>query len=125
MIICLIMTLPTFSQSLSNDTCSVPCKTLRNALKMKNDYELCKISLSESRDSITILNEIVISQDSLISIKNQTNIILSENNENLNQTVILKDNIINEKDKEIKKVKNNSKKIIGIGGILLLLSLIL
>ncbi len=125
MTICLTMTLPTFSQSLSNDTCSVPCKTLRNALKMKNDYELCKISLSESRDSIMILNEIVSSQDSLISLKNQTNIILTDNNKNLNQTIILKDNIINEKDEEIKKVKNNSKKVIGIGSILLLLSLLL
>ena len=92
---------------------------------MRNDYELCKISLSDSRDSIMILNEIVSSQDSLISIKNQTNIILTDNIKNLNQTVDLKNKIIYEKDGEIKKVKNNSKKIIGIGSVLLLLSFLL
>lgn len=92
---------------------------------MKNDYELCKISLSESRDSINVLTKIVSSQDSLIATKTETNNTLTSNINNLNQTVTLKDSIIGEKDEEIKKVKTTNKKIIGGGFILILLALLI
>jgi len=121
-----MMTLPTFSQSRSNDSIRcVPVSQLRNALKMKNDFELCKIALSESRDSVNTLTKIVTTQDSVIVTKTETNKILSENNNNLNQTLILKDKILGEKDKEIKKAKSTSKKIAGGGILLVLLALLI
>jgi|LakMenEpi03Aug12_release.lakeMendotaPanAssembly.Ray.scaffolds.fasta_scaffold431839_3 hypothetical protein len=118
------MTLPTFSQSRSNDSSmvTVPRQSVINALKMKNDFELYKIT---SRDSINVLTQIVSSQDSLITTKTETNKILTSNIDNLNQTVVLKDGIIGEKDKVIKKVKSNNKKIIGGGTILIILALLI
>ncbi len=117
------MTLPTFSQSrLSDSTVCVPRQTIINALKMKNDCELYKIT---SRDSIALLTKIVSSQDSLIITKTETNRILTDNTKNLTETIILKDNIIGEKDKVIKKVKSNNKKIVGGGVLLILLALLI
>ena len=121
-----MMTLPTFSQSRSNDSIRcVPVSQLRNALKMKSDFEVCKLELMDARDSVTVLSKIVSSQDSLIATKTETNKILTSNIDNLNQTVVLKDGVIGEKDKVIKKVKSNNKKIIGGGTILIILALLI
>ena len=89
---------------------------------MKNDCELYKTT---SKDSITLLIKIVSSQDSLIATKTETNNTLTSNVDNLNQKVVMKDSIIVEKDKEIKKVKTTNKKIIGGGFILILLALLI
>lgn len=89
---------------------------------MKNDFELYKVT---SRDSITLLTKLVSSQDSLIVTKTETNKTLTSNIDNLNQTVTMKDSIIGEKDKEIKKVKSTNKKIIGGSFVLILLALLI
>lgn len=121
-----MMTLPTFSQSRSNDSIRcVPVSQLKNALKMKNDFEICKLELIDARDSVKVMSNIITSQDSLIVTKTETNKVLSSNVDNLNQKLVFKDAIIDEKDKTIKKVKSNNRKIVGGGLVLVILALLI
>ena len=124
--LCLMMTLPIFSQKLSNDSIKcVPVSALRNAVIMKTEFEKCKISLSESRDSVFILNKIVSSQDTLINIKTQKISILEDNVKNLNDVIVSKDGIIDEKNKQIKKYKKQTFVGYGVGFVSILLSLLI
>ncbi len=121
-----MMTLPIFSQKLSNDSIKcVPVSALRNAVIMKTEFEKCKISLSESRDSVFILNKIVSSQDTLINIKTQKISILEDNVKNLNDVIVSKDGIIGEKNKQIKKYKKQTFVGYGVGFVSILLSLLI
>ncbi len=95
------------SQTLSNkeEYCSVPCRTLKNALIVKNEYEFAKGQLAIARDSIYILSNIVNRQDSLILIQDST-INLYKTNETRHIKIISnQDKIIQVKDKQIKQAK--------------------
>jgi len=95
------------SQTLSNkeEYCSVPCRTLKNALIFKNECELVKGQLVVARDSISILNNIVSRQDSLLT--NKENVIFYQRENEVRYIGIIenKNKIIEVKDKQIKQAK--------------------
>jgi len=95
------------SQTLSNkeEYCSVPCRTLKNALIFKNECELVKGQLVVARDSISILNNIVFRQDSLISTKESIIFLQRENEVRYIGIIENKNKIIEVKDKQIKQAK--------------------
>jgi len=95
------------SQTLSNkeEYCSVPCRTLKNALIFKNECELVKGQLVVARDSISILNNITSKQDSLISAKESIIFIQRENEVRYIGIIENKNKIIEVKDKQIKQAK--------------------
>jgi hypothetical protein len=95
------------SQTLSNkeEYCSVPCRTLKNALIFKNECELVKGQLVVARDSISILNNIVFRQDSLISTKESIIFLQRENEVRYIGIIENKNKIIEIKDKQIKQAK--------------------
>lgn len=126
MVICLMMTLPLFSQKPSTDSIKcVPVSALRNALIMKSEFDKTKIVLSECRDSVSILNKVVTSQDSLIVIKDQKISLLTDNINNYKEVVVNKDNIIGVKDEEIKKIKKQRNVGYGVGVLSILLSILI
>jgi hypothetical protein len=95
------------SQTLSNkeEYCSVPCRTLKNALIFKNECELVKGQLVIARDSISILNNITSKQDSLLT--NRENVIFLQRENEVRYLGIIenKNKIIEVKDKQIKQEK--------------------
>jgi hypothetical protein len=95
------------SQTLSNkeEYCSVPCRTLKNALIFKNECELVKGQLVVARDSISILNDITSKQDSLISAKESIIFLQRENEVRYLEMIENKDKVIGVKDKQIKQEK--------------------
>jgi hypothetical protein len=95
------------SQTLSNkeEYCSVPCRTLKNALIFKNECELVKGQLVVARDSISILNNITSRQDSLLTNKENVIFLQRENEVRYLEMIENKDKIIGVKDKQIKQEK--------------------
>lgn len=95
------------SQTLSNkeEYCSVPCRTLKNALIVKNECELVKGQLVIARDSISILNNIVSRQDSLLTNKENVIFLQRENEVRYIGIIENKNKIIEVKDKQIKQAK--------------------
>ena len=95
------------SQTLSNkeEYCSVPCRTLKNALIFKNECELVKGQLVVARDSISILNNIVSRQDSLLTNRENVIFLQRENEVRYLEMIENKDKIIGVKDKQIKQEK--------------------
>ena len=94
------------SQTLSTEEyCTVPFRTLKNALVFKNECELIKSQLVVARDSISILNNITSRQDSLLT--NRENVILYQRENEIRYLEMLenKDKIIEVKDKQIKQEK--------------------
>jgi len=101
--VCLIQILPANSQTLLDDsTCCVPCYTLKNALILKQDYDLLKTELNLSRDSINIYTNISLQKDSIVL--DQRNII-KENGD----IITVKNSILSEKDKKIIDLNKNIK----------------
>jgi len=95
------------SQTLSNkeEYCSVPCRTLKNALIFKNECELVKGQLVVARDSISILNNITSRQDSLLTNKESVIFLQRENEVRYIGIIENKNKIIEVKDKQIKQAK--------------------
>jgi hypothetical protein len=119
------MTLSVSSQIHSTDSVIVPIQSLRNALLVKNERDYLKTELNISRDSINSLNNIVITQDSIINICDSTINILFDNIENYKQVINVKDTIIDIKNKQINKSKQETKFFKGTTIITLLILLIL
>jgi hypothetical protein len=120
------MTLPLLSQKPSSDSIKcVPVSALRNAMIMKTEFDKTKVILSDCRDSISILNNVVLSQDSLILTKENKIQVLSDNIVNYKEIVSTKDDIISIKDKEIKHFKKQRNVGYGVGVLSILLSLLL
>ena len=67
------------SQTVSNDNCIVPCNTLKNALKLKIEFEKCNTQLSIVRDSILVLNQINLQKDTIMFNKDKEIILLTDN----------------------------------------------
>ena len=95
------------SQTLSNkeEYCSVPCRTLKNALIFKNECELVKGQLVVARDSVYILSNVVVKQDSLISTQDSIIILHRDNEAKYLEMLENKDKIVGLKDKQIKQEK--------------------
>jgi hypothetical protein len=95
------------SQTLSNkeEYCSVPCRTLKNALIFKNECELVKGQLAIARDSTYILSNIVASQDSLVATQDSIISLFRDNEVRYIGMLNNKDQIIEVKNKQIKQEK--------------------
>ena len=87
--VCLMMTSSVYSQTPSNDNCIVPCSALKNALKLKVEYDYCYNQLKISRDSISLLEIINLQKDTIILNKNKEIFLLNDN-------IIQKDKIVTE-----------------------------
>lgn len=83
--ICLTMTSLVHSQTVSNNDCIVPCVTLKNALKVKVELEYCSNQLSLVRDSIHIMDKMLLQKDTLIMNKDKEIIFLNDNVKQTNQ----------------------------------------
>jgi hypothetical protein len=90
---------------LTEDLVTVPTKTLKNALIVKNERDYLKNQITVVRDSVNILVTITNNQDSII--KNQdTSISLYKKIDTDRQKQLeYKDNIITDYQKQIKKFK--------------------
>jgi len=75
-----------FSQRI--DSCTVPCKTLKNALLVKIERDDLKNKLSLTQDSIKIFNSVIYKQDSIIK-NNNTSLDLYSKNKNKNMYLFL------------------------------------
>jgi hypothetical protein len=95
------------SQTLSNkeEYCSVPCRTLKNALIFKNECELVKSQLVVARDSVYILSNIVASQDSLAATQDSIISLYKENEGHYIGMLDIKNEVILIKDKQIRQEK--------------------
>ena len=76
---------------------------------MKTDFEKTKLVLSEARDSISIMNKLILSQDSLLVIKDAKIEIYKQNESNYTQVIKVKDDMIGVYEKKIKKRKKIEK----------------
>lgn len=99
-----------FSQT---DSCTVPCKTLKNALLIKIDRDDLKSKLSLTQDSIKVFNSIIVKQDSIIKNDSISLKLYSDNKHKY-------DSLITNKDTEINIIKNDYEierrfKYIGYG----------
>ena len=94
------------SQTLSTEEyCTVPCRTLKNALVFKNECELVKGQLVVARDSVYILSNVVVKQDSLISTQDSIIMLHKDNEAKYLEMLENKDKIVGLKDKQIKQEK--------------------
>jgi hypothetical protein len=91
---------------------------------MKSEFEKTKIVLSDCRDSVSLLNRIVLSQDSLIIIKDQKTQILNDNIGKYKEIVEAKDEIITIKDNKIKHITKQRNIGYGVGILSILLSVL-
>jgi len=103
-----------YSQTASNNDCIVPCSALKNALKLKVEYDYCYNQLKIVRDSISLLDSINCQQDTIILNKNKEIILLEDNIVQVNKIATEHEQRANfykgEADKQ-KRLKN-----ISIGG---------
>ena len=117
-----MMTSLSYSQKLSSDSIRcVPIHRLRNALIVNSKYNKCREEVSTCRDSIIILNKLVLSQDSMIKIKSDK-IVLYEKNETDYKEKVKNNEAIAESYKQ-QYLKQKKLKIfgysVGVLGILL------
>jgi hypothetical protein len=113
------------SQTLLNDsTCCVPCITLKKALLLKNDYTYLKSQIEITRDSVFILSNIALNQDTIIKTQDKQITLFKQNEVNYKNLVINKDEEITLFKKEVKKQKKS--KIISyiVSGACIILSFI-
>ena len=95
------------SQQLSSDsTVIVPVKSLRKALLVKAERDDLKNQLIVARDSITVMDSIIIQQDAIIMVLDSTRTILDSQILDYQGTVMAKNGIIHEQDKKITSLKN-------------------
>ena len=101
------MSLVSSSQTLSSTSteCVVPCKALKNALLLKEEYDLKKTQLWIATDSIRYLREIVVNKDVLISNKDREIFLMKSNEEAYKGIVKEKDNQISEYKRKYKSAK--------------------
>ena len=112
---------PLYSQKASSDTCCVPCATLKKALVVRQERIYCGTQLGFARDSITNLQEIILSKDTIILHRDSTITVLKDNENKYKEVINNKDSIIKTYEKEIKRL-NTSKIIAYAVGIVSMIS---
>jgi sulfur carrier protein ThiS len=114
------------SQTLLNDsTCCVPCITLKKALLLKNNYTYLKNQIEITRDSVFILNNITLNQDTIIKTQGRQITLFKQNEISYKKLIVNKDEEIILFKKEIKKQKKAKIVSYIVGGSCLILSFIL
>jgi len=97
------------SQTLSTEEyCSVPCRTLKNALLVKAERDMLFDQIEVARDSVNILQLVVSTQNDLITTQDSTISLYKENEEKYIKMLGNKDMIVGLKDKQIKKEKTKA-----------------
>jgi hypothetical protein len=96
---------------------------LRHALVIKAQNDQCQEVVKGCRDSIFLLNKLVISQDELIKIKTEKIALLEENQRLYIETIRNKDAIVETYKKKYQKEKKMKVVGFGIGGLGILLGL--
>ena len=109
------MSLVSNSQTLSTTSteCVVPCKALKNALLLKEDYDLTRTQLWIATDSIRYLKEIVVKKDELISNKDKEISLMKSNEDAYKGIIKEKDKQISEYERKYKSAK--VKQYVGYG----------
>jgi hypothetical protein len=94
------------SQTLSTEEyCSVPCRTLKNALLVKAERDFLSDRISILKDSTSILSAIVLTQNKLILNRDSVIVLHQDNEVRYLEMLNNKDQIIGVKDKQIKQEK--------------------
>ena len=91
---------------------------------MKVKYDQCQEVLKNCRDSITILNKLVLTQDTLLIIKDEKIISFEKNQSLYNETLKNKDGIADSYKKMYEKQKKLTIFGYSIGGLGILLGLL-
>ena len=95
------------SQQLSSDsTVIVPVKSLRKALLVKAERDDLKNQLIVARDSISVMDSIIIQQDDIIMVLDSTRTVLDDQIGDYQATITAKNGIIHEQDQKITALKN-------------------
>jgi hypothetical protein len=102
---------PLYSQKASSDTCCVPCATLKKALVVRQERIYCGTQLGFARDSISNLQEIISSKDTIILHRDSAIVLFKDNEKKYKEVIDNKDSIIKTYEKEIKRL--NASKIIA------------
>ena len=119
-----MMTSLAFSQKPSSDTIRcVPVSTLRHALMIKAQNDQCQEVVKNCRDSITILNKLVLTQDTLINIKTEKIVLFEKNQSLYDETLKNKDAIVDSYKKMYQKQKRRTIFGYGVGVLGILLGL--
>jgi hypothetical protein len=121
------MSLASNSQTLSSTSteCVVPCKALKNALLLKEEYDLKKTQLWIATDSIRYLREIVVKKDELISNKDKEISLMKSNEEAYKGIVKEKDSQISEYKRKYKSAKVQQYAGYGFGVVAVVVGLVL
>ena len=94
------------SQMLSTeDLVTVPSKTLKNALIVKNERDFLKNQITVVRDSVNILVTITNNQDSIIKTQDISISLYKKIDTDRQKQLEYKDNIITNTQNQIKKLK--------------------
>jgi len=90
---------------LTEDLVTVPTKTLKNALIVKNERDYLKNQITVVRDSVNILVTITNNQDSIIKNQDTSISLYKKIDIDRQKQLEYKDNIITDYQKQIKKFK--------------------
>jgi hypothetical protein len=90
---------------LTEDLVTVPTKTLKNALIVKNERDFLKNQITVVRDSVNILVTITNNQDSIIKNQDTSISLYKKIDIDRQKQLEYKDNIITDYQKQIKKFK--------------------
>ena len=103
-------------QRLSDSTVIVPIKSLKNALLVKIDRDNLKKELVVARDSISIMEKVILKQDTALFVCDTTRLVLEGKIEDLKGTIKAKDGQINERNKKITDLESKFKgTIVALG----------
>ena len=103
-------------QRLSDSTVIVPIKSLKNALLVKIDRDNLKKELVVARDSISIMEKVILRQDTALFVCDTTRLVLEGKIEDLKSTIKAKDGQINERNKKITDLESKFKgAIVALG----------
>jgi len=103
-------------QRLSDSTVIVPIKSLKNALLVKIDRDNLKKELVVARDSISIMEKVILKQDTALFVCDATRLVLEGKIEDLKGTIKAKDGQINERNKKITDLESKFKgAIVALG----------
>lgn len=104
------------TSSTTINPCGVPCRSLRNALKVKERADYLDTQLVIARDSISVYQEIVKSKDSIILYRKTQVDTLKQNENHYKEVIKVKDSIIEEAkyDKKVAYIFTTISLFLGI-----------
>lgn len=114
---------PLYSQKASSDTCCVPCATLKKALVVRQERIYCGTQLGFARDSISNLQEIILSKDTIIFHRDSAIALYKDNESKYKEVINNKDSIIITYGKEIESLRASKNGAYLAAGLAILLSI--